>query len=598
MTPTAPQPTRPRPAAPRLADHGVIGDRATAALVDATGTIDWYAPDGMDRSPSLYRLVDPSGGMVRVGLDRPDVIGEQSNDPNAPILATTLTARDAAFSVTDHLFRGRIVRVVTGLRGTSEVHAEIVPGWRFGLPRRVDRWSDGVAFGSLIVRGVDLDAPRILNPGDRFVVTISPLDDGKMLRSAPDLAGLTVGAAMAEQDLLKREWRNSLGRVELNSLYRAQALTSIRHLRLLTDRTSNALLRALTTSLPVRTGNERNIDERFAWLRDNADVTTLWEALGTYEWANSSRWWLHQRAQDEFPLAPAYQCSGEGIGSEQDAMLPGWQGHGPVRTGSKVGSLLDLGAIAQVSMVLDARDSWTELEKLGNFLADHGRRPDNGRWDRRVRPQRHVESALAVRAALRALIRTTQRRDPLDLVVVGWKESLNDLSNWLQTEGCFGRRPNAGWRRIGGTVDGDLGDDSSDASLLAHLCDPSDLPSLPDDVHNDAATRRDATLAQTIAQLSEDVLTHRHLAHVDDGFPPGQGADLWASFTLVRALCAADRWEEAHERMEALLPLLGPTGIGATHVDPASRDLRGNLAAAPTHVAVVMACAAFARSPH
>ena len=581
----------------RLADHGVVGDRATAALIDATGAIDWYAPDGMDRPASLYRLVDPTGGTIRIGLDRRDVVGEQTNDSNAPIVTTTLTARDATFSVTDHLLRGRIVRVVTGLRGMSEVTSEVVPGWRFGLPRRVDRWSDGIAFGSLIVRGVDLDTPRVLAPDERFVVTISPLDDQRMLRSAPELAGLTVGGAMAEQDLLRREWRNSLGRIELTSVYRAQALISIRHLRLMTDRTSNALLRALTTSLPARTGNERNIDERYAWLRDNADVTMLWESLGAHEWADASRWWLHQRARDEYPLAPAYQCSGDGIGSEEDAMLPGWRGHGPVRSGNKVGSLLDLGATAQLSLVLDARSSWPELETLGNFLAENIRRPDNGRWDRRVRPQRHVESALAVRAALGALIRTAQRRDPLDPVVVGWREARSELDEWLQNEGCFGRRPTAGWRRLGAATEGDIGDDTSDASLLMHLCDPSALPTLPDDEHDDAATRRNATLAQTAAQLSEGVLMHRHLAHVDDGFPPGQGADLWSSFTFVRALCAANRWEEAHERMESLLPLLGPTGIGATHVDPASRDLRGNLVAAPTHLAVVMACAAFAKSP-
>ena len=278
-------------------------------------------------------------------------------------------------------------------------------------------------------------------------------------------------------------------------------------------------------------------------------------------------------------------------------MLPGWLGHGPVRTGSKVGSLLDLGAIAQLSMVLEARTSWTELEKLGNFLADNISRPDNGRWDRRARPQRHVESALAVRSALYALVRTAQRRDPLDLVVVGWREAANELSDWLQKDGCFGRRPNAGWRRVGALAENELGDDTSDASLLAHLCRAGDLPALPDDVHNDASTRRDATLAQSIAQLSEGGLMHRHLAHVDDGFPPGQGVDLWASFTLVRALCAASRWEEAHDRMEMLLPLLGATGIGATHLDPATRDLRGNLVAAPTHVAVVLACAAFSASP-
>ena len=581
----------------RLAEHGVVGDRGSAALVNATGAIDWYAPTGMDQAASLFRLLDPSGGVVRVGLDRHDVVGTQSNETYAPILTTTLTARDAAFSITDHLLKGRIVRVVTGLRGMSEVHLDVVPGFRLGSARRVDRWSEGVAFGSLIVRGMDPSQPTMLGPGERLVVTVSPLEEQRMVRSAPELAGLTVGAAMAEHGLLRREWKKSLERVELHSPYRSEALASIRHLRLLTDRSSNALLRTLTTSLPAGTGNERNIDERYAWLRDNADVTRLWESVQCHDWADASRSWLRQRSDAELPLAPAYRCSGEAIAPEQDAMLAGWRGHAPVRIGNRVGSLLDLGAVASVSMVLDAERSWPQLQRLGDWLAQVGQHPDNGRWDRRVRPQRHVESALAVRAALNALVRTSQRRDPLDEAVIPWRDTSRQLSNWLQTQGCFGRRPNAGWRRLGADTVEDPGDDSSDASLLAQLLDPSSLPSLPDDVLDDAATRRDATLHQTMAQLSEGPLLHRHLAHVDDGFPPGQGTDLWASFTFVSALCAAHRWEEAHERMASLLPLLGPTGIGATHLDPATGDLRGNLVAAPTHLAVANAAIAFALSP-
>jgi hypothetical protein len=209
-----------------------------------------------------------------------------------------------------------------------------------------------------------------------------------------------------------------------------------------------------------------------------------------------------------------------------------------------------------------------------------------------------VESALAVRSALTALVRTAQRRNALDLVVVEWQDTIKQLSQWLDAEGCFGKRPNAGWRRIGGAATrGDAGDDSSDASLLSQLVDNANLPELPEDFENDPQTRRNATLAQMQAQLGEGPFLHRHLAHVDDGFPPGQGADLWASFTFVRALCVAQRWEEAHERMEALLPTLGQTGIGATHVDPLTGDLRGNLVAAPTHLAVVEAAIAFSRSP-
>ena len=101
--------------------------------------------------------------------------------------------------------------------------------------------------------------------------------------------------------------------------------------------------------------------------------------------------------------------------------------------------------------------------------------------------------------------------------------------------------------------------------------------------------RSQVALDQAVAQLSEGPYVHRHLPHVDDGFPPGQGADLWASFTMVSALARHERWDEAHARMEQLVAALGPTHIGATHIDPITGDLRGNLLAAPVHLALIEA---------
>ena len=121
--------------------------------------------------------------------------------------------------------------------------------------------------------------------------------------------------------------------------------------------------------------------------------------------------------------------------------------------------------------------------------------------------------------------------------------------------------------------------------------------SLPGDDEQEARDRSATSIDQSVAQLTEWPFLHRHLPHVDDGFPPGQGADLWASFEMVSALCTLERWEEAHRRMEALLGFLGPTAIGATHADPMTGDLRGNLLAAPMHVALIDAAIALSWGP-
>ena len=337
--------------------------------------------------------------------------------------------------------------------------------------------------------------------------------------------------------------------------------------------------RALTTSLPARIGNERNLDERFAWLRDNASSVRIWEQFGQYEWADETRSWLHDRAGDELPLASTYRLSGERPPSEEEGTLPGWDGNGPVRFGSPNGDHTDLGAIGALMNVLDDNRSWTELNRLGDWLVDHWQHREVGAYDSRApKGARYVESIIQVHNAFEALIATAKRRNPLDLSIIEWSQTRNEILAWLSKEGMFGIRPNVGWRRSND-------DDTSDASLLPLL--QRDSPRLPEDTEDDPRLRFATTLHQTLAQLAEGAFSHRHLPHVDDGLPPGQGADLAASFQLVSALCRWHRWEEAHARMETLVPALGSARIGATHIDQFTGDLRGNLAAAPTYIAVI-----------
>lgn len=47
---------------PPIADHGLVGDLQTAALVSSQGVIDWFAAPRFD-SPSVFAaLVDHDGG--------------------------------------------------------------------------------------------------------------------------------------------------------------------------------------------------------------------------------------------------------------------------------------------------------------------------------------------------------------------------------------------------------------------------------------------------------------------------------------------------------------------------------------------------------
>ena len=63
---------------PDIADHGLIGDLQTAALVATDGTVDWFCCPRFD-SPSVFAsLLDADrGGYFRVGPDRDDYVTKQ-----------------------------------------------------------------------------------------------------------------------------------------------------------------------------------------------------------------------------------------------------------------------------------------------------------------------------------------------------------------------------------------------------------------------------------------------------------------------------------------------------------------------------------------
>src|ERR1700736_5138181 len=200
-----------------MASHAMISDTATCALVGADGTIDWWCPDRFDRDAAFYRLLDPvAGGALRVGpvrdaipVRRRPVAGSQSYDVRTNIVRTRIRAPGGEIEIADFMPwpggterpTGRIVRLVTALRGPIEVEVEVVPGWRWAPATDTSTWSGGVAFGDLVVRaplslspeGPGRDRPvwratRTLQAGEQLVVTVDDRHDDHQGPLSPDAA--------------------------------------------------------------------------------------------------------------------------------------------------------------------------------------------------------------------------------------------------------------------------------------------------------------------------------------------------------------------------------------------------------------------------
>src|SRR5579883_821460 len=101
MTPTTRAVTRPAVARerrlryPPIADHGLIGDLQTSALVAADGTVDWFCCPRFD-SPSVFAsLLDHErGGYFQVAPDQSDYVTRQLYLPDTAVLVTRFMSED------------------------------------------------------------------------------------------------------------------------------------------------------------------------------------------------------------------------------------------------------------------------------------------------------------------------------------------------------------------------------------------------------------------------------------------------------------------------------------------------------------------------
>src|SRR6185503_14916005 len=112
---------------PLIAEHGLIGDLQTAALVSTNGTLDWYCAPRFD-SPSIFAgLLDHArGGFCRIAPEGEQVVVKQLYFPDSAVLITRFMSEAGVAELIDFMpiedptvvtDRHRIVRLVRGVRG-------------------------------------------------------------------------------------------------------------------------------------------------------------------------------------------------------------------------------------------------------------------------------------------------------------------------------------------------------------------------------------------------------------------------------------------------------------------------------------------------
>ena len=262
-----------------IAEHGIIGDLHSAALVGSDGTIDWFCPDRFD-GPSVFgALLDRDrGGYYRIAPTDALASTKQLYLPDTNVLITRFLSPEGVSEIQDFMPVGsgpqRLVRSMVGIRGTLRFRLEVEPRFGYGLYRpevtieptgAVFRaHGDAVALGSpvaLEATGGGASAEFALAAGERLTFVLQAGDETVRL-----------GAREAEQlgDETVRFWRSWLRQSSYRGRWREMVGRSALTLKLLSYEPSGAIVAAPTASVPERIGGARNWDYRYAWLRDFA----------------------------------------------------------------------------------------------------------------------------------------------------------------------------------------------------------------------------------------------------------------------------------------------------------------------------------------
>ncbi len=623
-----------------------IGDGTHGALVAADGTIDWYSPAGLAGPPVLWGLLDPSGGALRVGPVRTGAgaarrlpAGHQGYRPGTNVVETVLDGGGGRrLSVRDFLpwsgpgasTDGRVVRVVRALSGPVDVEVEVVPAGAFRPPHEVVASAEGLVVDGVMFRAglpfeaapLHRDRPRWrattrLEPGEGFVVSVER-------REAPPAASLDAALGLAGRT--EAAWRSWVAPVAYDGPYREAVQRSLLAVRCLTG-PGGAPVAAGTTSLPRRAGGERTADDRSVRWRDAAAAARILASVGMADDAEAAEAWLRRAASAApLPWPPALDPDGQPVPAREELGLAGWRASQPVVVGRPEG-VVDIDLYGDVAAAIGASGAatrsgtatggasgsgtaggaaggaggagaltplsaaWPALRAAADWIAAHWAEPDAGVWesggpgarppDVARRPALLVASRVQAWFALDRLARVARAANPFDLDAAAWHEEARGILAWLESDGLAF---DGGLRRDGAPSAGD----EPDAALLRVAWRgpwPAGHPIVR------------ASVDRVLDRLGAGPLLYRYPEQVDDGWAGPDSPDLLASLWAVRALASLERWDEAHERMEAVVGLGGGLGLLSEAADPVSAELLGNLPSAGAHLAVIDAAVALAAGP-
>ena len=585
-----------------IAEHGLIGDLHTVALVGVDGTIDWYCCPRFD-APSIFGAIldRRRGGYYRVAPARPGSTTKQLYFPDTNVLITRFLTPDGVGEVQDFMpishsregvHRHRLIRRVIVVRGALEFAVDVQPRFNYGRDEHeLELHEHGAVFRPPdLTVALETEVP-LARRGDGAAATFTLAAGEQTSFVLEQVARSYVPRAYPPErtEELFRDtvafWRRWLGGSRYQGRWRETVHRSALTLKLLTYKPTGAIVAAPTTSLPEQLGGPRNWDYRYTWIRDAAFSLYALLRLGFTEEAEAFMNWLTARfhkakLRESGPLQIMYSVDGRAeLPEEVLDHLEGYRGSAPVRIGNDAARQLQLDVYGELidSVYLYNKygapiyqDAWDDLSKLVEWVCEHWDQADEGIWETRGGRKRFTFSRLMCWVAVERATRMARQRGlPADLV--RWMSVRDKIYRTIRERG---------WNEQRHAFVQHHDSDVLDASLLLMplvLFIPGTDP------------RWLSTLDGITEELVSDSLVYRYNPGASpDGLEGDEGTFSMCSFWYVEALGRANRLDEARLAFEKMLTYSNHLGLYSEEIGPTG-ELLGNFPQAFTHLALISA---------